>query len=119
MLENLMALFTCITLSVKIDKKGNVLICKSLLTSIYSTSFCKKMLKFYSCCANSVSKNNNCTHHRMKSMLETLNELFNENCNGLHSNNLHFHTPPDINVKTLNAVFTIPCTSLEFRKKDV
>ena len=75
------------------------------------------MLKFYSCCAHSVSKNNNCTHHRMKSMLETLNELFNENCNGLHSNNLHFHTPPDINVKTLNAVFTIPCTSLEFRKK--
>ena len=41
-LKNLMALFTCITLSVKIDKKGNVLICKSLLTSIYSTSFCKK-----------------------------------------------------------------------------
>ena len=76
------------------------------------------MLKFYSCCANSVSKNNNCTHHRMKSMLETLNELFNENCNGLHSNNLHFHTPPDINVKTLNAVFTIPCTSLEFQTKD-
>ena len=75
------------------------------------------MLKFYSCCAHSVSKNNNCTHHRMKSMLETLNELFNENCNGLHSNNLHFHTPPDINVKTLYAVFTIPCTSLEFQTK--
>ena len=75
------------------------------------------MLKFYSCCAHSVSKNNNCTHHRMKSMLETLNELFNENCNGLHSNNLHFHTPPDINVKTLNAVFTIPCTSLNFEQR--
>ena len=50
-------------------------------------------------------------------MLETLNELFNENCNGLHSNNLHFHTPPDINVKTLNAVFTIPCTSLNFEQR--
>ena len=68
------------------------------------------MLKFYSCCEHSVSKNNNCTHHRMKSMLETLNELFNENYNGLHSNNLHFHTPPDINVKILNG--TIARTSI-------
>ena len=38
-LKNVLALLTCITLSVKIDKQGNVLICKSLLTSIYSTSF--------------------------------------------------------------------------------
>ena len=45
-LKNVLALFTCITLSVKIDKKGNVLICKSLLTSIYSTSFCKKCSSF-------------------------------------------------------------------------
>ena len=55
-LENVLALFTCITLSVKIDKKGNVLICKSLLTSIYSTSFCKKCSSFIVAVRNSVSK---------------------------------------------------------------